>query len=105
MAYEYKYLETLTFRCATLDPMPSGTKTVPRSADLAVALILAAEKRRQGMTQETLARMVGVSQSQVSRVLGGHKPMTMGEMFRMCKALGLVASDVVEQADRETRAR
>jgi len=57
------------------------------------------------MTQERLAGVVGVSQSQVSRVLKGLKPMTMTEMFRMCKALGLVASDVVEQAERETRSR
>jgi len=68
-------------------------------------VILNAEKDRQGMTQEHLARTVGISQPQVSQVLRGLKPMTMTEMFTMCKALGLIASAVVEQAERETRTR
>ena len=29
--------------------------------------------------------------------------MTMGEMMGMCRALGLVASEVLEQVERETR--
>lgn len=102
MAYEYKYLGSESFRGGTLDHMPTGTKARPTVTERAMALILATEMQRQGMTQETLAGMVGISQSQVSRVLKGLKPMTMSEMLSMCGALGLVASHVVRQAERET---
>jgi len=82
--------------------MPTGTKARPTVTERAIALILTAEMQRQGMTQETLAGIVGISQSQVSRILKGLKPMTMSEMLSMCGALGLVASHVVRQAERET---
>ena len=81
--------------------MSSGIKTRPNSVDLAVVWILDVERGRQGMTQVALAAEAGISQSQVSRVLGGIKPVTLTEMLRMCEALGLVASAVVEQAERD----
>ena len=85
--------------------MSTKAKFVPRDAALAVALILDAEKHRQEMTQGQLASAVGISQPQVSHALRGLKPMTMTEMFRMCTALGLDASDVVAQAQRQTLSR
>lgn len=101
MAYKRKDLETTSFRCATLSGMSSGIKTRPNSVDLAVVWILDVERGRQGITQVDLATEAGISQSQVSRVLGGIKPVTLTEMLRMCKALGLVASAVVKQAERD----
>ena len=101
MAYEYKYLETQSFRCETLKHMPTGTKTQPGTAERAIASILDAARERQGITQAELAATVGISQSQASRNLKGLKPMTMGEMMGMCRALGLVASEVLEQVERE----
>ena len=69
MEYEYKYLRPQSFSCGTLDHMPTGTKARPTVTERAIALILATERQRQGMTQETLAGLVGISQSQVSKVL------------------------------------
>lgn len=79
--------------------MPTGTKALPKNEDLKVALILDEERARQGMDQTVLAAKVGVSQSQISRMLDGTKPATITEFMKMCKALGLVASEVVKQAE------
>jgi transcriptional regulator with XRE-family HTH domain len=83
--------------------MPTGTKTRPNVTERAIAGVLDAARERQGITQAELAAAVGISQSQVSNILAGRKPMTMSEMLDMCGALGLVASEVVRQAERETR--
>jgi len=82
--------------------MPTGTKARPTVTEQAIAGILAAARKRQGMSQAELGAAVGISQSQVSNILAGLKPMSMSEMLDMCGALGLVASHVVRQAERET---
>ena len=79
--------------------MPSGTKTLPRDEDLKVAAILDRERQRQDVDQVALGQMVGISQSQISRMLDGSKPATLTEFMQICKALGLVASDVIKEAE------
>lgn len=101
MAYDFKNPKTPSFRCETLDHMPTGTKTRPGVTERAIASILNAARERQGITQAELGAAVGISQSQASRALAGLNPMTMSEMLGMCGALGLVASEVLEQAERE----
>jgi DNA-binding Xre family transcriptional regulator len=103
MAYRHKHLRTGRVGCATLSPMPSGIKTRPKSLDLTVMSLLDVERERQGMSQTQLGEAVGISQSQVSRVLDGTKPATITEMLRMCAVLGVVASEIFEQAEREVR--
>jgi len=82
--------------------MSTGTKTRPTVTERAIAGILAAAYKRQGMSQGELGAAVGISQSQVSNILAGLKPMSMSEMLNMCEALGLAPSDVMKQAERET---
>lgn len=99
MAYSSKHMWACRSEYAILCLMPTGTKALPKNEDLKVALILDEERARQGMDQTVLAAKVGVSQSQISRMLDGTKPATITEFMKMCKALGLVASEVVKQAE------
>lgn len=80
--------------------MPSGTKTLPRDEDLKVATILNRERLLQNIDQANLGAMVGISQSQISRMLDGTKPATLTEFMQICKALGLIASDVIREAEK-----
>ena len=79
--------------------MPSGTKSRPRGVALVVVGLLNDERERQSVTQEYLAALTQISQSQLSRILAGTKSMTVTELFRMCMVLGLTASDLVAEAE------
>lgn len=103
MEHKCKYQHAQNFSCERIKGMSTGIKTRPTITERAIAAVLDAALERQGMTQTELGTAVGISQPQVSRILKGSRPMTMSEMLNMCKALGLVASEVLEQAERETR--
>lgn len=99
--YKCKYRHAQNFKCERITGMSTGIKTNPTVTERAIAAVLDAALERQGMTQTELGDAVGISQPQVSKILSGLKPMTMSEMLNMCKALGLVASEVLEQAEGE----
>ena len=85
---------------ALLCVMPSGSKTLPCDEDLKVASILDRERLRQNIDQTNLGAMIGISQSQISRMLDGTKPATLTEFMQICKVLGLVASEVIKEAEK-----
>lgn len=45
--------------------------------------VIAAALEGRGLTQTDLARGLGTSQAQVSRLLSGHRTMSVNVMFRM----------------------
>jgi transcriptional regulator with XRE-family HTH domain len=53
----------------------------------------------QGLTQQNLGDMVGLSQTQISAYLRGDRFITLDELDDMCRALGLSLSDVIAEAD------
>lgn len=57
-----------------------------------------AARERAGMTQDELAELVGVSQSQMSRMLSGVRPVTVPELLKMCDVLHLDAARVIALA-------
>ena len=80
----------------TMSNAPKG-RLVQIEARIAAAL----EDGRQaiGMGQQQLADLIGVSQSQVSRMLSGERPLTIPELLKMCDALHLDAATVIAQAE------
>ena len=101
MAYGSKHILACRSKSALLCVMPTGTKTLPRNEDLKVAAILERERQRLNMDQVVLGAKVGISQTQISRILDGIKPVTLTEFMQICEALGLVASEVIREAERK----
>jgi transcriptional regulator with XRE-family HTH domain len=50
------------------------------------------------MNQTTLAAAIPVSQSQMSKYLGGRRPMNLDELAGACDALGLDMAEVISEA-------
>ena len=55
-------------------------------------------RRDQGISQESLGAAIGVSQSQVSRILKGLRPASFTEVMRLCAAVGLDPAVVIAQS-------
>lgn len=86
--------------------MPSGTSHLPGPISKAIAkIIFDAISSHEGLSQAAVARDADMSTSQFSRVLNGHKVFTLEELDRVCAALGLELSEVVDLADRASRTR
>lgn len=84
--------------------MPTGTR---KGADLGreVAAILRGQLARAGRTQTQLATAASISQSQISKLLRGERPIDVDQLDRMCAALGLSIERVIEEADTQTEGR
>lgn len=70
-----------------------------------VAGILRGARARRGITQAELARVAGVSQSQLSKMLLGKRDITIDQLDWMCHELELDLYKVLMEADDETSAR
>ena len=79
--------------------MANAPKGRLEQAELQIAAALEAGRAAKGMSQSALADLVGVHQSQVSRMLSGERPLTIPELLKMCDALGLNAADVIASAE------
>ena len=80
--------------------MPTGSRPVgPFSQH--VAGVLRAEVARQQISQTALAGMTGISQSQLSKYLGGKKVPNVDELAAICAALGRSYLDVSAEAERQ----
>ncbi|GAB3884397.1 hypothetical protein GCM10028802_33280 [Terrabacter terrigena] len=60
--------------------------------------VIEEERRARGIGQAQLAEAVGVSQSQVSRILAGKRPATLNELLALCEAVGLPLSETARRA-------
>lgn len=67
-----------------------------------VAAILRGRQARIGISQRDLAYAAKISQSQLSKVLRGIKPIDLDLLDRLTSTLGLGMSEVVSEADEMT---
>lgn len=52
------------------------------------------------MTQEEVAQAAGMDRPYLSQLENGHKSPTVDMLFRICKALGVKASDILARVER-----
>lgn len=53
-----------------------------------------------GMTRKALAEEVGMGINTVTRYLEGQRPIPADYFFRMCRAMGVSAGAILEEAER-----
>lgn len=74
--------------------MATTPRALPSARELAVMARIEAAADELGMTQARLAEAAGISQSQVSKLLAGRKPVTLTELIPLLGAVGLSLSEV-----------
>ena len=70
------------------------------SFDKALGKIIAAERKRLGLTQEELADACGIHTTYVSQLERGLKSPTVRVIRQLGKALRLTAADLLTRAER-----
>lgn len=83
--------------------MSTGKSHLPGPLSAAIARIVQDAIATRGLPQVRVAEAASISASQLSRILSGIKVFTLEELDRVCVALDVDISDVVSQADEETR--
>lgn len=85
--------------------MPSGAKTPPGPFSQEIAAILRAKIARDQIPQLAISHAVGISQSQLSAILGGKKHADIEQLDELCWVLGLKLVDVFREADEKLNLR
>ncbi|MFB8893552.1 helix-turn-helix domain-containing protein [Microbacterium plantarum] len=80
--------------------MPTGRTPEPGSLSRHVANLLAVEIARRGLRQTDVAAQVGMSASQLSRVLAAKKVFTIDQLDAVCRAVGIPIGQVVVMPGR-----
>ncbi len=70
------------------------------SFDKALGQVIAAERKRSGLTQETLADACGIHTTYVSQLERGLKSPTVRVLRQIAKALNASTSDLLAKAER-----
>lgn len=76
--------------------MATSPRALPSTRELAVMARISAVADAKGMSQARLAEAAGISQSQVSKLLSGKKPVTLTELLPLLEAVGLRLSEVAD---------
>lgn len=58
-------------------------------------------RKEAGLTQEELAARAGLHYTYISHLEGNKKSPTLDSLFRICKALGISASSLIERVEKE----
>lgn len=90
--HECKYSGQKVSERAILYGMATSPRALPSTRELAVMARISAAADGRGLSQEDLARSAGISQSQVSRLIAGKKPVTLTELLPLLDAGVQVAS-------------
>lgn len=59
------------------------------------------ERKRQGISQEKLGELAGVHRTYVGMIERGEKNITLSNIFKVSKALGLNPSELLKLAEQE----
>jgi len=79
--------------------VPSGGTTKPGPISIAIAEILNREFRNsEFVSQSQLSAVVGISQSQLSKLLRGDRMLYVEQLYALCTALHLDIGAVFRQA-------
>lgn len=76
-----------------------GNPLVPTDFDRFIAPLLDDELRGSSMSLRELSRRSGIKLTRLGDILRRGKAMTVGELNAICRALELVASEVVREAE------
>lgn len=94
---ESSIFDVLTRLDGSLSGMPRGTKSLPTDAEKTLGSAIYVRMRDAGVSQEAIGDALGISQSQVSRILSGVRPTTLTELVAIAERLGVKVSVLLEE--------
>lgn len=77
-------------------------KTIHSREYATVLRLLKTQRRDSGTTQIELAKRLGLTQSQVSKIERGEKRLDIVELRAVCGALGLGLAEFVRKLDQQS---
>lgn len=81
---------------------PLHRSTYPFRIDT-IAVLLQSERRRLGLTQEQVARLLGVKRQLVTRVESGRRNITLDTVIRIADVLGLALSIEISEPQKTVK--
>ena len=83
--------------------VPSDIIDADEEHRLAVAIgdELRGIRNKRRISQDELAESSGVSKRQIVRIESGEAGPRLGQIYRLCRALGVLPSDVIDAAEVE----
>lgn len=88
-----------------LQGVPKGSMPPHGELSREVSRLLETAADELGVSDTKLARLVGISQPQMSKYLRGERSLTVDLVDRICQALGLSTARVIVEADKATSNR
>ncbi len=85
--------------------MSRGSKGEPTKLTEEIAKTIRGELARQQMTKTELAKTVGISLPQISKLTAGLKRFDIEDLDAICEALGLNLREVVADAEAASESR
>jgi transcriptional regulator with XRE-family HTH domain len=74
------------------------------SLQAVIAAAVRAERERAGLSQEEVARRLGVDRSQVARIESGKRAISLtDELVTLCQALGCTLDDLADRCTPQQR--
>ena len=85
-------------RTGTLCRMGTGRTTTATEETRTVLAIVQARMDERHLSQPDLARLTGIPQTTISKVLRGQGTFTVGHLLALCSALEILPSDLLRSA-------
>lgn len=85
--------------------MPGASKPATGDITQEIASTLRAQLARKNASKVALAKAIGISDSQMGKLLNGHKQFDVEQLDAICWALGLNLREVISEADEKTTLR
>ncbi|MGW2662812.1 helix-turn-helix domain-containing protein [Nocardia tengchongensis] len=89
--------ETVDAASSQVDAADEDTKRI----DAALGAELRGLRAKRGMTQQALADAANMNKKTVQRLESGERPMTMSQLYRFCRVLGVKPSQLVNAMETE----
>lgn len=86
---------------AGLERPPGDVDTDTKAIDIALGAELRGLRAKRGLAQERLAQMVGMNKKTIQRLEAGARPMDMDQLYRICRALGVRPSVLIDAVEKE----
>jgi transcriptional regulator with XRE-family HTH domain len=80
-------------------------RSTPSSLKKQIGTQLRMARRRRGMTQAELGRLLNTNQSHVSNVERGDRGLTLPQLLKICDALKVSPNDILAQPDNHDNGR
>ncbi|MEV0031385.1 helix-turn-helix transcriptional regulator [Nocardia sp. NPDC050793] len=79
----------------------SGSDAEAKRIDIALGAELRGLRSKRGLSQDELAKASGISKRTIVRLESGERPMGMDQLYKLCRALRIKPSQLINAVEAE----